>query len=184
MAITFLSNLLSDLYILLHTKNHKYIGTIVCYIAMIIWYFTTIFIHSIYHINIDMIAGNIFLLYGARKSIIYLMEHQHIKGVQKENCIYELCAILILFVNSFDMILYAQKQPYISQVEYMIIASNIISDITNTGMISIITCALYKYMHKILIDNHTTLSHHATIQKIKKFPKFTQQRALIYYTEK
>lgn len=187
MAITFLSNLISDLYILWYRKNRNYIIVAICYTATIIWYLTSFFIHRAQTPHIDMVIPNILLMYITTECIRYLMLHDHIKLSEDQTTIFAFSLSFLFCGNMIPIPIYMHKQHiqhYTPSIQHIIIANNIIFTITNTGMIGIITYTLYKHMHKILIDTRTTLSHHATIQKIKKFPKFTQQRALIYYTEK
>lgn len=187
MIATFLSNLVSDLYILLYRKNRKYIIVAICYTATIIWYLTSFFVHRAQTPHIDMVIPNILLMCITTKCIRYLMLHDHIKLNEDQTTIYAFSLSFLFCVNMIPLPIYMHNQHiqhYTSSIRHIIIISNIVFDITNIGMISIITYTLYILMHKILANTRTTLSHHTAIQKIKKFPRFAQQRALNYYTGK
>ena len=166
MITTFLSNLVSDLYILWYRKNRNYIIVAICYTATIIWYLTSFFVYRARTPHIDMVIPNILLICITTKCIRYLMLHDHIKLSEDQTMIYAFSLSFLFCGNMIPIPIYMHKQyiqHYTSSIQHIIIVSNIIFDMTNAGMISIVTYTLHKHMHKILTDTRTILSHHAAI---------------------
>lgn len=88
--------------------------------------------------------------------------------------------IILFFESQFNIWVTANPHELFKKNTIMI--WNITTYATPSIILIIVGYALYKRINFIMHKHNHELSYHLIIQKIKKFPRFAQQRALDYYT--